>query len=170
MSIPAIPLSDDRQIGRDEVGVQRSIRYAGFWIRVLAFVLDTLILTVIGMLLLVIAVVFVATTQYLSGAAAPDFSSLDGFSRFAPSIIDLIYYVYFPASRWQATPGKRICRIYIIRVDGGRVTAWLALGRLLAYLVSALPLFLGYFMIGWTKQKTALHDLICGTRVVYGRL
>jgi uncharacterized RDD family membrane protein YckC len=29
---------------------------------------------------------------------------------------------------------------------------------------------LGFFMIGWTQEKKGLHDMICGTRVVYGKL
>jgi uncharacterized RDD family membrane protein YckC len=77
-----------------------------------------------------------------------------------------VFYIFF-LSLWQATPGKMICGLRVIRADGGRVTALLVLGRLLSYFISALPLGLGFFMIGWDDQKMGLHDRICDTRVVY---
>jgi len=82
----------------------------------------------------------------------------------------LFYYIYFPSGRWQATPGKRICGIHIIREDGRRVTGLLALGRYLSYLISLLPLGTGFLMVAFTEQKQGLHDMICGTRVAYGKL
>jgi uncharacterized RDD family membrane protein YckC len=35
--------------------------------------------------------------------------------------------------------------------------------------VSALLFYIGFMMAGWTNQKRALHDMICDTRVIYGR-
>jgi uncharacterized RDD family membrane protein YckC len=84
--------------------------------------------------------------------------------------VGLFYYIYFPSGAWQATPGKRICGIHIIREDGRRVTAALALGRYLAYIISAIPLGIGFIMVAFTDQKKGLHDMICGTRVMYGKL
>jgi hypothetical protein len=74
-----------------------------------------------------------------------------------------------PRSAWQATPGKRLCGIYITRADGRMINGWLAFGRISAATLSLIPLCIGFFMIGWTRQKTGLHDLVCRTRVVYGR-
>jgi uncharacterized RDD family membrane protein YckC len=82
----------------------------------------------------------------------------------------LFYFIYFPSGSWQATPGKRIVGIHLIREDGGRVTGLLALGRSLSYVISAIPLYIGFFMIGWNKEKKGLHDIICHTRVIYGKL
>jgi uncharacterized RDD family membrane protein YckC len=36
--------------------------------------------------------------------------------------------------------------------------------------LSALPLGIGFFMIGWTDQKKGLHDIVCDTRVIHGKL
>jgi len=39
--------------------------------------------------------------------------------------------------------------------------------RYLASILSALTLGIGYLMVLWDSEKRTLHDLICGTRVIY---
>ena len=80
------------------------------------------------------------------------------------------YNVYFNAGTWQATPGKRLLGLHLITVTGEPVGPWLAFGRWLAYILNGFTLYIGFMMIGWTREKTGLHDIICGTRVVYGKL
>ena len=94
-------------------------------------------------------------------------ANIIGVIEFVPIIA---YYAYFSAGPWQATPGKRICGIYVIRTNGARLDAPFGALRYLTYFLSALPLGLGFLMPLWTKERKALHDIICGTRVVYGRL
>ena len=79
-----------------------------------------------------------------------------------------LYHTCFLASRWQATPGKRVMGCMVVTRDGQRLSYLNAFGRHLACAISWVPFFLpmGYFIAGWTSQKTALHDLIAGTRVV----
>ena len=45
-----------------------------------------------------------------------------------------------------------------------------ALGRYLAYIISSLPFFIGFMVIGWNEEKKGFHDMICKTRVIYGKL
>jgi uncharacterized RDD family membrane protein YckC len=82
----------------------------------------------------------------------------------------IFYHVKFTSGPWQATPGKRIVRIHVVKDNGERVGGWLAFGRYLCYILSALPLYIGFFVIGWNKEKKGFHDMICGTRVIFGRL
>ena len=84
-------------------------------------------------------------------------------------ILIILYYALFIASGWQATPGKKLLGLHVIRADGQKIGFWRALGRYLAYFPSSLTLGLGFFMIGWSREKRALHDFICGTRVVRGK-
>jgi uncharacterized RDD family membrane protein YckC len=148
-----------------------AVRYAGFWIRLGAYLIDFVILNILaGVAGLIIGVVVV-----LSGNIdVDDGSGTDPITRALPAVVGLgvvlLYYIFFPSGAWQATPGKRICGIYIIRADGGGVTGLLGLTRYLAYIISGLPLGLGFLMIGWNEEKKGLHDMICGTRVVYGKL
>jgi uncharacterized RDD family membrane protein YckC len=140
------------------------LKYAGFW-RVLAYLVDVVLVYILATVADVIPVVI-----FFAGLADIDSGAMQPTIVLVSLAAALFYYIYFPSGSWQATPGKRICGIYIIRQDGRRVSGPLALGRYLSYLISSLPLGVGFFMIGWTDQKKGLHDMICGTRVVYGKL
>jgi uncharacterized RDD family membrane protein YckC len=145
------------------------VRYAGFWIRLLAAVVDVLLLYVLAAVVggtIAILIVFTA------GTAVPTESApiLQGLPLVVLLGSTLFYFIYFPSGAWQATPGKRICGLRIVRTDGSRVTGGLALGRLASYIVSTKLLLIGFLLIACTREKKGLHDMICGTRVVYGRL
>ena len=152
--------------------------YAGFWMRLLAYILDYFLLWVV--LTVGLVVLFAAGWLTLSLMVEPEMVELLekglvvgglGVPAYLFSIGGAIaYYVSFNRGPWQATPGKRICGIHIMRTSGERVTGSLAFGRYLAYFVSAILLGFGFLMIGWTNQKKGLHDIICNTRVVYGKL
>jgi uncharacterized RDD family membrane protein YckC len=150
-------------------GKRGPVKYAGFWIRLLAYVID---MVIVDITVFVLASILGVIIGYAAGASdsAPDEVLLQVVGVGVAFGCALFYYMYFPSGRWQGTPGKRICGIHIICVDGSRVTGLLALGRYLSYIVSAMPLAIGFLMIGWTKDKKGLHDMMCDTRVVYGRL
>jgi uncharacterized RDD family membrane protein YckC len=70
-----------------------------------------------------------------------------------------LYYTLFEASSWQATPGKRIMRLYVTDLNGRRVTLARALLRNLARQISGV-FFIGYLITGFTEKKQALHDIL----------
>lgn len=150
------------------------VRYAGFWIRALAYLIDYVIVNVIviavsGLVGLIIGLVVGGlAAQRGEQATLPESVSLIG--GVVGLVIVLTYYIRFNSSQWQATPGKRMLGIHLIKADGQPIGAWLACGRYLAYIVSALPVGIGFMMAGWSEEKKALHDIICGTRVIYGKL
>jgi len=88
----------------------------------------------------------------------------------APLVIVLLaslgclYYTLFEASFWQATPGKRILRLYVTDLNGQRLTFQRALIRNLARQISGI-FFIGYMLAGFTEKKQALHDIIAGCLV-----
>ena len=138
----------------------------GFWRRLFAFKVDLLLLV----LLLSIFVV--------AGFIAADWGAGEGgmsLLRKAEVIVTLIfplavvlgivYFSFFHAA-WGQTIGKMIFRIRVVRTSGQPLTFPLALLRTFAYLVSALPAFLGFFWTGFTSGKRAWHDLLSGTIVV----
>jgi uncharacterized RDD family membrane protein YckC len=144
------------------------VHYAGFWIRLLACLIDS-VLIVIAIVIISVAAGVVAIAATGGGLSGDQSEMLGWIIILIAFVFSLFYYIYFPSTRWQATPGKLICGIYIIREDGRPVTGLLALGRNLAYNLSALPFCIGFLMIAFTKEKYGLHDLVCGTRVVWGR-
>ncbi|MGO9486203.1 MAG: RDD family protein [Rhodomicrobium sp.] len=147
------------------------LEYAGFWIRALAFIIDFMLMSALFVSVVIVVAINIGVILLSEGYSSS--SAAEWFYRgLAPEavLVILFYWLYYPSQAWQATPGKRICAIHIVRVDGGRVTGRLALKRMLAYLLSSIPAGLGFLMIAWTDQKKALHDIVCGTRVVHGRL
>ena len=151
-----------------------SVQYAGFWIRLLAYIIDVIVLELfslaIGAVLGIVLALAGALTKIqpvASGGSLPHgYVALFWIVGFA---LTIGYNVYFNAGTWQATPGKRLLGLHIITLTGEPVSPWLAFGRWLAYILNGFTLYIGFMMIGWTREKTGLHDIICGTRVVYGK-
>ena len=98
-------------------------------------------------------------------------ASLTDMPQPAPIVIALLvslgclYYTLFEASSWQATPGKRIMRLYVTDLNGKRITFARALIRNLARQISGF-LFIGYLIAGFTEKKQALHDILAGCLVL----
>ncbi len=152
-----------------EAAAREQGKFASFWIRLGAYVIDyVMTLGLVGIAAVIFAVVSVSVF-----GQAPTEEWLDDHRtvlNIVGTVIALTYYAYFTAGPWQATPGKRICGIYVIRTNGKRIDAPFAIFRDLAYVISSLPLFIGFLMALWTDEHKALHDIVCGTRVVYGKL
>lgn len=77
-----------------------------------------------------------------------------------------IYFICFEASRWQATPGKRLLGMIVIGPRGERLRWQRAAARFLAGTLNWLTFNLGHALAGWNADRRALHDLLAGTRVV----
>jgi uncharacterized RDD family membrane protein YckC len=153
--------------GGQSVGVRR---YAGFWIRFLARVIDWMILGVVG---LILYIPFGARAMIFPGNSArlgvvPMFAGLLGFVQLLQLAIAVTYEAYFVSTR-GGTPGKLALGLRIIRADGSPVPAGLAVGRYFAQWISAIILAIGYIMAAFDDQKRALHDRICETRVIHVR-
>lgn len=142
----------------------------GFWIRVLPYIIDRLIIPLPLILL-----------WMMLGLPAPDFANLEEalnpppafrFLQITIPFLTLLYDTAFIALR-GATPGKQLFGLYVVRANGSRV-GW---GRALArHLLTALILNLAvitvglsallFLVIAFHPHKRGLHDLICDTVVV----
>ena len=143
-----------------ETVMPREPRYVGFWNRVFASIIDTLILVVfIGL----IAVAFYGT-QYLR-------LSSEGKTL----IFDLIVQGLLPALAvivlWRyrgATPGKMLISAKIVDAETlGVPSTGKLIGRYFAYIVSCF-FMLGFIWIAFDKRKQGWHDKLAGTVVIYG--
>jgi uncharacterized RDD family membrane protein YckC len=155
--------------GRAAAAGEQERVYATFWTRLQAYLIDMLILGAGGFALGVAIGVIVVAIYGAEGAKeilARHEILFDGLGV----LLGLVYQMHFMSGPWQATPGKRIMGIYVIRTSGARISPLFAVGRHLAHLLSALPLGYGFVMIFWSKEHQALHDMICKSRVVEGKL
>jgi uncharacterized RDD family membrane protein YckC len=143
---------------REGVSLGEARHYAGFWIRVLAKIIDGIVLN-IGIYVLD-RVVF---GRSLIGVTR--FTPLIGILFLVRMVIAAAYEIWFVA-KYGATPGKMILHLRVITAAGGPLSYGLATGRYFAQLLSAFTFLIGYIMAGIDDQKRALHDRICNTRVV----
>jgi uncharacterized RDD family membrane protein YckC len=82
-------------------------------------------------------------------------------------VFSSIYNIAFVASRWQATPGKYWLGMRVLCTDGRQVSIFRSAARHAATgITMGILSGLGYLTMAFSKEKAALHDLICGTRVV----
>ncbi len=144
--------------------------YGGFWLRVVAKIVDGIIIGVlsVGINMLVAFLVF-GSPNYLPNALvkynAHDRLVYQALS-FPLGIGLAIAYACFFILRWDATPGKMAVGLKLVRSDGERLSVGRIVGRYFSEWLSALILCIGYIMVAFDDQKQALHDRICDTRVI----
>ncbi len=137
-------------------------KFGGFFRRFVAHVIDSVIQFVIAVFLcLIFAVVFIGTGFF----ELPDGLQESIFTSWT-FLIGWIYEAVLISSSWQATVGKRILSLKVVDGEGNRVSFARATGRFFAKILSALILCIGFLMIGFTKRKQGLHDMIAGTLVI----
>ncbi|UYV15328.1 RDD family protein [Porphyrobacter sp. ULC335] len=137
------------------------MNFAGFWIRVLAYIIDIIPLLIIGFVLALLSGEDLINTD----PSAPIYS----FTDLIGLIVGIAYFVGFESSAYQATPGKMALGLIVVDTDGRRISPARAFGRYFAKILSGLILLIGYIMVGFTERKQGLHDMIAGTLVVYGK-
>jgi uncharacterized RDD family membrane protein YckC len=137
-------------------------RYAGFWRRVAASVLDGLIQAGLS-----IAVLIVAMLALDPGPSGDDLNPVAvGVYYVASWVIGWLYFALMHSSARQATIGKRAMGIKVVSLEGARITFARATGRYFAYLLSGMLLGIGYLMAAFTARKQGLHDMMVSTLVV----
>ena len=146
--------------------------FAGFWLRAVAYLLDTVLISLVGGL---IASFYPATFIKFpdaATAASNPFASLPQLTPLGFAITlgaTWIYYTMFEASAWQATPGKRIMKIYVTDMFGQRPTVARVAARNVAKIISNLSFLVGYLVAGFTVKKQALHDMVTSCLVLRRR-
>ena len=117
---------------------------AGFWIRFLAVIIDMIILMPVSFGLMM--------------AGDPGIIGL---------FFGLFYQIYLPTSDMMGTPGKYIVGLKITDDLGNKISIGKAVVRYIGYIVSAIILYIGFILVGFTENKRGLHDMIASTRVTY---
>ena len=121
-------------------------QYAGFWRRFVAWVIDLVILAVIGFIVNLILSEWLASTISI--------------------FLGWLYFAGMESSTRQATLGKGAMGIFVTDMDGRRISFLRATGRYFAKILSALIFMIGYIMAAFTARKQALHDILASTLVL----
>ena len=126
---------------------------AGFWVRLLANIIDSLVIGIpVG------TIAYIATGNWEN----EDFSTP----------LSILYSILIPILWYGYTVGKRIMNVRIVKVDGSKLGIGAMLMRVivagLIYVVTlGIAAIFSVFMIGLRQDKRSLHDLIAGTYVTY---
>lgn len=168
--------TDDRSVGqRDADGslfgrknkTAEDAEYAGFWVRMAAYCID---LVIVGIGLLFVKLI-IGIVSLLAGDV------IHAQILFHYTLKDIILYVlqavYFILLTYYTgtTPGKRLMNLRVVNADGRERLDFVnilyreTVGRFLC----GLSLGIGYIMAGVDREKRGLHDMLCDTRVIYGK-
>lgn len=139
---------------------QEKPEYAGFWIRVVAAIIDSILVTAITLPFLLA----IYGMDYLASEEGPFIWGPADFliSWVLPAIAIILFWMYR-----QATPGKMVfsCKVLDART-GNPPSKGQLIGRYLGYFISVFPLCLGLLWVAFDKKKQGWHDKLAGTVVV----
>lgn len=155
---------------REGVAPAGQMVYAEFWPRVGAKIIDSLIVGAANLLVMLVAGGAVAA-MFASGMDNPNAALavalvIQVVTQLSGILIAIFYSIYF-IRKQDATPGKRLLGLKVLRADGSRLSKGRIVGRYFSEIVSSITLLIGYLMVAFDKEeRRALHDRICDTRVV----
>jgi uncharacterized RDD family membrane protein YckC len=155
-------------------------KYAGFWLRFVAYIIDYVIIQILQSFIVLpfLAVLgFSIATQGFpfdfEEMASEDFFELLALAMSTISTlllisvaIQVLYYSLMESSKFQGTLGKMALGIVVTDLKGNPVDFPKALLRNLAKIISGMLFLLGYIIAGFTEKKQALHDIIASALVV----
>ena len=132
--------------------------YAGFWIRVGASIIDTILIVIVTwpILYAIYGMAYFSSEQIIAGT----WDVL--ISWVFPAVAVIAFWMYI-----SATPGKKLLHLKIVDADTGqKPSSAQFIGRYFGYFVSMIPLFLGLIWVGIDKRKQGFHDKLAGTVVI----
>lgn len=147
---PPPPVWDARPAGG-------AVAYGGFWIRLVAYIIDAILISAaFWVLAFVLGVRMDADNLQESNIALNSVSLVIGW----------LYFALLESSERGATVGKMAMGLRVVSNDGQRLSFLNATGRYFAKIVSAIILCIGFIMIAFTDRKRGLHDMIASTLVI----
>jgi uncharacterized RDD family membrane protein YckC len=165
---------------REGVAPAGYARYGGFWLRFVAYFIDSII---VGIPLGILATILMAlmggsmvaltrlganpTPEETLAAVMPMFGAMAMLGLLS-TVVYCSYEAFFLV-KYGATPGKMAMGLKVVRPDGSGIQVGRAIGRYFSKVLSGLIMYIGFIMIGFDAEKRALHDMICDTRVIKTR-
>ena len=135
---PPPPVWDARPVGPDHVA------YGGFWIRVVAYIIDGILLTIVyGIVARLLGI----------DVFESDWRHYDPLGNLISLVIGWLYFALLESSERGATVGKMAMGLRVVTSDGQRLSFMNATGRYFAKILSAIILCIGFIMVGLHRQE-----------------
>ena len=137
--------------------------YKGFWIRLVAALIDSIVLTIIIIFLAVLSLVVFGTTLGEGAGVGMFFLVL-----ILASLATILYKPLMEASEYQGTLGKYVLGLKIVDKNGNKISMSTSFVRTILWIIGSqlFLLCLGVLMVGFTEYKQGLHDILANTYVV----
>lgn len=150
-------------------------RYAGFWIRLFAYVIDAVLLNAIaiplnlllsgnsGAVCVTSNYVVISANNYVHGVSFSCSPTGAGFLIYF--LIGLVYFTFL----WStgATVGQRVVKIRVVDArTGNRLNVVKCLIRYVGFYLSLIPLAIGLIWAGIDSRKQGWHDKMVDSVVV----
>lgn len=154
------------------VAARGGVAYAGFWLRFVALIIDAIVLGIVGAIITLPFAASMGMHAFMRGR--PPMTPEEWMPVFANLwriiliriVLQWLYYALLESSAWQGTLGKKALGLEVTDLAGRRIGFGQASGRYFGKIISALILFIGFAMAGFTEKKQALHDLMAGCLVI----
>jgi len=163
-------MSENTDLILDDFEAPQSFRpeYAGFWLRVAAYLIDGIAVTVVFYILMFMFM----GSLLLNPDSVQDPEAM--MARIIPLYVIVfvgswLYYALMESSEKQATLGKMAVGIKVTDMYGARISFGNATGRFFGKFLSALIIYVGFIMVAFTDKKQGLHDMMASTLVVQKR-
>jgi uncharacterized RDD family membrane protein YckC len=135
---------------------------AGLGLRIVAFILDCIV--VFGFVMLFFAIGFAQAA--LQGDDPPDWSIWLGLGVTASALFPLAPILFFVLWAWRSQSlGQMAVGLIVTTREGYRLSTGRAFLRAIFWPISMIPLGAGMFPILFDEQRRALHDYLAGTVV-----
>jgi uncharacterized RDD family membrane protein YckC len=143
---PPAPTPGGPWAQQTQVGPAPGLAFAGFWIRVAAYIIDAIILGIIQAVL-----VAAAGTSAGQGIAG---------------IVGIVYFIGFWGTTGQTIGMMPFGLRVVSNADGGKITWVNAILRFIGLIISFVVIFIGVIWVAFDARKRGWHDMIGGTVVV----
>jgi uncharacterized RDD family membrane protein YckC len=149
--------------------------YAGFWLRLVAILIDGIILSILQFVVLapILAAIGIGASNEIANgsdadtvALAAQLAALFGTVGLIGQAVNILYFSFMESSKYQATVGKLALGLIVTDLNGGKLDFVKALIRNVSKIISTITLGIGYLLAAFTDKKQALHDMIASTLVV----
>jgi uncharacterized RDD family membrane protein YckC len=147
---------------------QRSVRPAGFFIRLLAAAIDNIILTLITLVLTVAAVVILKIDIMSLSRDLEELMRWMWLLFILPNTaLNCVYFIYFHAVTGQ-TVGKLACGLHVVTAAGSKPLGWgRSIVRYAGYFLNSMFFYIGFLWVLVNRRKRGWHDYLAGSVVIY---
>lgn len=140
------------------------MRFAGFWVRLCAWIVDAICLWVVSIPLSMVMMSAGAAPR-IGPSGAMELPPMYWVTQLILLVVNISYQALMLQFKGQ-TVGKMALKLKVVTPEGNAISPGQAWFRAVMQIVAAIPLLATYWVLIFTKDKTALHDLAAKTRVI----